>query len=240
MPVQPPAPEPAKTDPGAFDPTAFAATLMEQFKAELNKGINAMDKKISKLSEQQPKPSDPKPADPPTPDPANPQDPAKPDTKSVADFNAKLALLTRQIESLTQQNEQSKKAAEEAEGKRLEAERVAAFDAVLADIPFADAKARQTFKRAYLADLVRDEDGNFVVQTEKGPMAYAEYFKAEAQSQPSMLQKEGHSGAGATGGKKAFTGPKIDILSMSSQEIAKLPEETRNALLQDAFSALPR
>jgi len=234
-PVVNPAPEP-KTDPG-FDPTAFAATLMEQFKTELNKGLNAMDKKINKLSEPKPdsKP-EPKPQDPAV-DPTNPND-LKPDPKTLPELNARIQKLTLQLEAISQENATSKKAAEESKAKQLETERVAAFDAAIADIPFADAKARATFRKAYLADVVRDEDGNLVAQTDKGPMAYAEYLKAEAQSQPSLLLKEGHSGAGASGGKKAFGSSKIDIFSMSQKEIAALPTEVRDQLLAEAASAL--
>jgi hypothetical protein len=244
MAVEPviPAPVPA-TEPGAFDQNAFAATLIEQFNTVLNKSINAMDKKLNKLSEH----LTPKPVVPPVVDPAAPVveppvvgDPAKPETQVIAAFNAKLLGLTRQIEGLTEKNAASEKVAADAVAKQLEAQRVAAFDAAIVDIPFVDAKARATFKRAYLADLVRDEDGAFVVQTPKGPMAYEDYFKAEADSMPTMIERQGHSGAGATGGKKAFTGQKIDVSTMSSAEIAKLPMETQQALMAEALSALDR
>jgi hypothetical protein len=233
MPEPNPAPEPEVTpNPGAFDPEAFMTKLMGEF----DKRTNAMDKKLNKLADQlkQPKPVDP-PADPAT-DPTTPQDPPK--KVSEADLNAKLALLTRQIETLTQENMSSKKAAEEESKKRLEAERVAAFDAAIADIPFADAKARATFKKAYLPDVVRDEDGNLVAQTDKGPMAFAEYLKAEAESQPALLISEGHRGAGANAGKKAFGGQKIDIFNMSQKEIQALKPEVRDQLLAEAAAAL--
>ncbi len=242
-PVVAPAPVPeAVTDPGAFDPDAFAALLMTQFKAELNTSINAMDKKFNKkLLDLAPKPVVPPVVFDPAAsvvDPPVAGDPVKPDTQAIAAFNAQLAALKNQITGLTEKNAVSEKAAADAVAKQLEAQRVTAFDESIADIPFKDAKTRGTFKRAYLSDLVRDEEGLFVVQTPNGPMPAKDYFKAEVAAQPGMLEPQGHSGAGATGGKKAFTSQKIDLSTMSTAEIAKLPAETRQALLAEAFGAL--
>ncbi len=233
----------ADPNPGAFDPDAFMSKLLGEF----DKRVNAMDKKFNKFTEgQKAKPegqkaTDPAPvADPKAADPAS--DPQvgdlKADAKTVAEFNAKLHQMSRSLELVTRESEERKKIAEQETQKRMEAERVQAFDSAIQDIPFADAKARSTFRKAYLGDVVRDDEGNLVAMTEKGPMAIKEYLSAEAQAQPSLLAKEGHAGAGADRGKKAFGGSKIDIFTMSAAEIAKLDPKVRDQLLVEAASAL--
>ncbi len=234
MPVVPPVPEP-KTDPGAFDPKAYADSLFERFSTELNKGINAIDKKFKDFSKQPPA-GDPNPVVPPVADP-NPQEPPK-EAKTVAEMNAMFSSMKREHEALKKEYEQEKKAKEEATKKGMETERLRAFDGFIEEIPFADAKARETFRRANLGSLIRDEEGNFIVETPQGPMSPGEFYKTEAQSLPGLLQKVGHSGAGANGGTKSFGGQKIDFSTMSVADIQKLPREVRDAGLSQHLSLM--
>lgn len=232
-------------NPGAFDPEAFMSKLL----SELDKRTNAMDKKVSKLAEQmKTKPADPiipvtKPGEAPiipvAADPAIPQDPQRPVAdRGTADLNAKLMNLERALENVTRESAQRKAEAEQATARQMELERQSAFDTAIADIPFLDAKSRLTFRKAYINDLVRDDDGNLVVQTDKGPVSYGEFLKGEALAQPGLLAKEGHSGAGAAGGKKSFGNKMPDIFSMTSAEIAKLPIQIREQLIVEAAQAL--
>ena len=228
-------------NPGAFDPDAFMSKLLGEF----DKRTNAMDKKFNKFLETQKKPDaapkagDPAPGGDPQVDAPPLVDPAlKGDAKALAEMNAKLHAMSRTLETVTRESEDRKRTAEEETSKRMEGERVSAFDLAIQDIPFADAKSRQTFRKAYLADVVRDEEGNLVAQTEKGPMAIKEYLIAEAQAQPSLMAKEGHSGGGANSGKKNFGANKIDIFTMTQAEIGKLDPKVRESLLVEAAAAL--
>ena len=77
-----------------------------------------------------------------------------------------------------------------------EAERVSEFDFAISSIQFNGAKERSLFKRAYLSDLVRGEDGRFVVQTDKGPMNPTIYFRSIADGLPCLLAPTRHPKAG--------------------------------------------
>ncbi len=77
-----------------------------------------------------------------------------------------------------------------------EAQRVSEFDFAVSSIRFGDPALRNLFKRAYLADLVRGEDGAFVVQTAKGPVNPTIYFRSIADGLPWLLAAMPHSKEG--------------------------------------------
>lgn len=227
-----PTPEPGTPNPGAFDPKAFSDSLL----AEFNKGLNALDKKINgvmKALETKP-PADQANPNPPAADPANPNPEPPKEAKTIAELNLRFERQQREIDAVKAESAASKKEKEEAIQGRLEAERVTAFDKVIQDIPFASPKARQQFRDAYLPKVVRDDDGAFVVNTDKGAIGYDQYLKAEAEDSPHLLAAQGSGGAGATGGKKpGAINAKVDVLAMTGAQIHALPAEAKATIMSD-------
>lgn len=221
--------DPPKDPNPGVDLDAFAAKLLGEF----DKRVNAIDKKINVITKQL-EPKEPPPAgDPPAGDPpvAEP-----PQAKTVAELNSQIAGMRKQLENLTTENVSEKKRREVAEKAAGEEKRVNAFDSAIADVPFVSPKARQQFRDAYLQKVVTDDDGNFVVNTDKGPMAYADFLKSEAESSTHLLAPQGSGGSGASAGTKPRGGSKIDIANMSVAEVAALPKATQDALLKEYSS----
>lgn len=222
-------------NPGAtFDPVAFKAELKSELMGDFNKTLNGfasgLKKDIGKLLE--PKEPTPPAGDPPAGDP--PVDP--PPAKTIAETNANIARLSKQVETLTRENASEKERRVAAEKREGEEKRVNAFDSAIADVPFVSPKARQQFRDAYLQKVVADDDGNFVVNTDKGPMAYADFLKSEAESSAHLLAPQGSGGSGATAGTKPRGGTRIDIANMSVADIAALPLAKQNELMKEYSS----
>jgi len=140
---------------------------------------------------------------------------------------------------------EAEKAKVTAENKQVETARMAAIDAVLSDLPFPNpdgkGKAKQQFRDAYQGKVKRDEDGSFIVETDKGPMGVDVFLKTEFEESPHFAASQGHGGAGATGGTKPAGGSKLlDIQGMTTEQILKAPKEQLDATLAAAVNQWQR
>lgn len=224
----------AATTPPTFDPAAFKTELMGEVNKTLNGFAGSLKKDIGKFFE--PKEQTQTTTQQTTTTEAATTEAPK-DVKTVAEVNGELVKLRKALETLTTENANSKKAAEDSEKKRLDTERIAAVDNVLADIQFASPKAREQFRAAYAGQVVRDDDGNLIVQTYKGPVAYKDYLTSEADASPHFLAPQGSGGSGATAGARPRQGQKATIFDLSQAEYAKLTTEQKNGMLQDSIRA---
>lgn len=224
--------DPQNPPPGAFDPKAFSEMLL----GEIDKRINALDKKINGVV----KSLEPKPADPAAPPPADPAaPPAEPkEARTIAELNIELASLRKKTDALVNENAAEKKARELAEEKQRELARMSAIDAVLNDLPFPSPKAKQQFRDAYQGKVKRDEDGTYIVESEKGPLGFDIYLKSEFDESPHFAARAGHSGAGATPGQKPGGSSKLlDVLNMTTAQILAAPKEQVDAALAAAIDS---
>lgn len=242
LPGQPtnPAPDPgSNNNPGAtFDPAAFKADIMGEFHRTLNGFASTLKKDFGKLLEPKTTPDPANPSDPAADPNAPPAEPAQPPAKTVADVSLRLEQTNRALAATQKELADEKKAKQEETNKRLESERLAAIDKVLGELDFPPGKAKQQFRDAYQHKVVRDDEGNLVVNTDKGPLGVDLYLRAEFEDSPHFGAPRGSGGAGATGGKRPAGGPTMDISQMSPAEILKLPESQRAAMLSDQFALL--
>lgn len=113
--------------------------------------------------------------------------------------NAKIQLLEKQLETLRTESEQNKERASKAENERLESERRTYIKDALGKIKFRSQEHRELFFNAHQSQVTRDDDGNFVVQTERGPITADQYLADRANSMPDLLEAKGEGGSGARG-----------------------------------------
>ena len=182
----------------AFDPAAFEATVM----ANVTKMLNGIAKKLptetAKLvaaamkAEQGGGQGE-----------GEGQGSGEGEGNGKGDSATKLALanLTRQLAQVKPENEENKTARLKADSDRLEEQRLSLIRTEVAAIPFRDDASRQLFFDARAGKVKRDEDGNLIAETDKGPLSYKEYLKAEAEGMPHLLAPKGGGGAGASTGR---------------------------------------
>jgi hypothetical protein len=228
----------AEPVPGAFDPAAFQAAIL----AEFNKGINALDKKINAVAEKlaaPPNPNPPAPGADPNDPPADP-----PKAKTVAEVALELQRVNRTLEAEVKKREASEKVAMEKEALVLEANRKAAFMESIQDLPFAVgkdgvSKARAQFIDAYMPKVKRAEDGEFVVDTEAGPVGVKQYMQSEFEASPYLAAPQGHGGSGAAPGARVAGGNKMpDYASMTATQLSAIPVAERDAHLAELVHSL--
>jgi hypothetical protein len=100
--------------------------------------------------------------------------------------------LTEQVTSLTDETKAER-------NKRLEVERLGAVNEALNVVKFRDDGSREMFFRSWQSDVKRDEEGNYVVDTPRGPVTAAQFLKDKAESLPHLLAPKGETGG--SGGK---------------------------------------
>jgi hypothetical protein len=213
--------------PGAFDPVAFEAKLNAMFNgfaASLKKDVTKMLKK----------PADPPAGDPPVVDP-----PAQ-ESKTIAELNLRLAQNEKKQKEIADLLAASQKETETAKQAAAEEKRIGAFQTAIADIPFANPKARQQFTDAYIGKVKYAEDGSLIVDTPNGPVGHDVFLKMEAENSPHFLEPQGHGGAGATGGKKPMGAPKINVLDMTTEQLINMPKGDLNGAMAAALAATTR
>jgi hypothetical protein len=233
-------PDPNNPASQAFDMKAFKDELMREFSTALGGATQSLKKDVAKMiAETKPaasaEPTNPNPD--PAADPANPAEPPK-DAKTVAELNAQFQSLQKKFMATEQRVVQAEKEKSEERNMRLEGERLTAIDRVLADLPFPNEspKARQQFRDAYQSKVKRDEDGTFVVETDKGAISADTFLRTEFEDSPHFAAPQGHGGAGANAGKKPAGGAKLlDVVNMTDSEIAKAPKDLRDATLAAAM-----
>jgi hypothetical protein len=128
------------------------------------------------------------------------------------EINARLQAAERQTKALTDKLAEQEARATKAEQEKREGERKSAIRSALADFPFKD-KASQDFAfRALAQDIVYDEDGNLIANTDKGAIPYADHIKLTVDGLPGLLAPKGTGGAGARPGAKSGSAwrPSVD------------------------------
>ena len=221
-----------------FDPVAFEAKLLGEF----NKGINALDKKLSALAKQS-KASDGAGSG----DGAAAGGPdgtgavggstdgagAGPKITDPA-VNAELQLLRKQIKTLTEGVHTVEKERDSEKQARLETERVTAIRNVLGGIEFRDQDSRDLVFNALQHRIKRDENGALIAEGDSGAVTHEAFINGYVEKYPYLLAPRGAGGAGATGGKPGAVGGKR--WSMADLEPARLnsmkPEERSELMKQ--------
>lgn len=224
----------------AFDPAAFESRMAELF----NKGINALDKKINALEAKIPRPPDPANPNPVGGDPANPNpaDPAPhqepPKTLNSAELTLKLTSLEKVLQNEQKLRQAAEKQAQEEKAHVVEEKRKSAFMESIANLEFANPKARQQFIDAYLAKVKVDDTGAHVVETDAGPVGVQQFMQSEFDASPHFAAPGGRGGAGATAGAKVSGGNRMpDILNMNSSQVLAIPQAQRDSMLTELATA---
>lgn len=218
--------------PVAFDAAAFKTELMAEFNNAINGTVNSMKKDMAKLIEGLKPVAPPDPAPAPAP-PAG--DPPKPDgapAQTLAELELRFQNLNKKFEAQVQETTEAKKLQAQELEKRLEVERVNGFQKIIADLPFANTKAREQFSDALINKVKRDDDGSLFVETPKGPLRAEMFIQEEFDASPHLQQRVGFGGAGAAPSAKVDMSKLIpDIANMSASDILKLTPEQRDAAM---------
>ena len=197
MPIKDPPADPG-APPAAFDPAAF----LKEFLGELDKRVNAIDKKVTALG---------KTAKPPEGEPpAGGEPPAEPKPAPAIVDPAALAEvldLRKKVTGLTKRLEESEGKTSKAEAAQAELKRQTAIRTALQEVPFrTNERGESLLEPAYkivAGDVKAAEDGSYVVDTANGPLLLKDYVKSTflEGDYAFMTQPKGSGGAGARPGQ---------------------------------------
>lgn len=213
-------------DAAAFK-TEFKTELMTELKAELAKAINGVGKDFRKEIAKLGKGGSGENGD------GKGEGEGKGEGKGEGEGDPKLP---PEVNAALQRMERRVKASEDAtkavtaerdaeRTQRLETERAAAIQSVLAGIPFRDQKAREAAYKMFNPDIKRDDDGKLIAETEKGALPMKDYI--EANTPDWMLAPKGGGGSGAMNGSGSRGGPNWNMDTMSVTELQALKPEER-------------
>lgn len=186
----------------AFDPEAFRADITKM----VNGAVNSLKKEFVKAV----KPPEAPPADPAPehPEPGQPAlDPAKP-VQSSPELNAEMQKLKRELQRLSDATATLKGEREKERELRMESERRAAIKDAMTGVPFREGYA-DAFFRIVSGEVKRDEDGNFIAESDAGALPLKDYIRAMTEKYSAFVQPAGNGGSGAAPGrtstKKQYT-----------------------------------
>ncbi len=223
-------------NPGTLDFKSVEA-LVNGLAEKFQKGLNALDMKFNGLKTQlETKPAGGDPAPNPN-DTAGEPAPEPKESRTIAELNVRLANLEKQNKALADETKTEKEARAAAEAKALETDRMSKIDAYLSTLPFPPGKAKQQFRDAYQSKVKRDDSGELIVETDKGPLGFDVFLQSEFEASPHLQNQHGHSGAGASGGAKpSGTAKLLDVTHMTTEQILKADPAQLQATLQNAVS----
>jgi hypothetical protein len=219
-------PNPGGGDPGAFDPAVFKAELMGELNKTLNGALKGLKTDIPKwISAALPKPPDPDPNAPPAdPDPDHKPKPGDPPIDPA--LNARLQKAERAAKEYDERIKRIEAERDTEKAANLETQRKAAITEAMAQIPFRDDASRQLFYKGIQGDIVRDEDGNLIGNSENGPLPLKDFVKSQADSLQHLLAPKGGGGSGARPGAPSSGGRQYSNDDLKPENWSKLkPEE---------------
>jgi hypothetical protein len=228
-------------DPIAFDPAAFKVELLGEFNRALNGALKGLKTDIPKwVTSAFPKPPDPDPNAPP-PDPDLEVKPKPGDAPPVDPaLNARLQKAERAAKESDERIKRIEAERDAEKAANLETQRKSAITEAMASIPFRDEASRQLFYKGIQGDIVRDEDGNLIGNSENGPLPLKDFIKAQADSLQNLLAPKGGGGSGARPGSSSGGGRNYSNDDLKPENWAKLKPEEQSQVRAGLAEAMAR
>lgn len=226
---------------GAFDPAVFRTELRNELMSEFRKDLNGILKKLpGELSKEfikaQKEAADAAAAGAGTGEGSGAGEGAGAGAGAVAGekkisdpaINAQLQALSRRVEQAEKKSVDLEKERDSERQNRLETERLSMIRTEIGALPtFRNESLKQMFFDANHGRIKRDEEGNLIAETDKGPLPMKDFLRTQAESSPELFIPKGSGGSGANKGNGAgFSPSRVAIAlsngEMSTEEFAKL------------------
>lgn len=219
--------------PADFDVTKFETGIMTKVTEEVNKAVNGATKGLK--TDFQKMMDELKTTITTTPAKKEGEGDAPPEgeAKTIAEMNAKFKGLENQLKTTSEKLTKAEQDKEAETKKRIESERVGAFDRVISSLEFPTDRAKNQFRAAYIGKVEYDTDGNLIVKDDKGePVAMDGYLRNEYAESPHLQPASVRPGSGATS-TQTTKGKSNFRTDMTPAEINALPADQKAAFRQE-------